>query len=73
MEIEFYPVPMYCPIRNAEDTVYFQVIETDGKLCLRLDDFNGCEHEWHACQECDDCKNEAFKKVPGMIERLRNE
>lgn len=58
-----YPVKVHCPIRNVEDTVYFHPIEIAGEWRVDINSFNGCDIGWHDCQECEECKHKAYKKM----------
>ena len=52
------PVKVYCPIMEADEYVFFNPVELDGKL---YGSFNGCDHLYSKCQECDDCRREALR------------
>ena len=58
-----YPVKIYCTLRNVEEIVYFHPIEIDGKWYVDKNSFNGCDIGWCGCQECEDCKEKAYKKM----------
>ena len=58
--IKQYPVKMYCPLTFVEDVVFFHEEPIDeGYLAV----FDGCDHQYHACNECEKCRKEAFQKL----------
>lgn len=63
MKTADYPVRMYCPIFNIEETVYFHPVELDGNWYVDINSFNGCDRGWHSCHECEDCKIKAYDKM----------
>lgn len=55
-----YPVPMYCPLTFMEDVVYFHEKPTSkGYIAV----FDGCDHQFHACDECEACRKNAYQKL----------
>lgn len=63
MKTEDLPVKVHCPISNTDDYVFFYPIEVDGKWYIDINSFNGCDHGWHSCNECETCKTKAYQKV----------
>lgn len=57
------PIKVYCPISNIEETVYFHPVQLDGQWYIDINSFNGCDRNWHKCQECETCKTNAYAKV----------
>ena len=55
-----YREKMFCPIRNIEEEVFFYEVNINGKWYL---EFKGCDHQFHACDECENCRKEAYQKV----------
>lgn len=55
-----YHVKIHCPIRNVEETVYFQSVEIDEGKYVK---FNGCEIGVCDCQACNDCRDRAYIKL----------
>lgn len=58
-----YPVKMYCPISRREENVYFHPVQIDGEWYVDPNSFNGCDNNWHLCEECENCKAAAWKKI----------
>ena len=58
MERDFYPIDIYCPISNETETVFFYPVQHDGKQYVN---FNGCDHNYSKCKECEVCHKEAYK------------
>lgn len=54
-----YPVSVYCPLRKKEETVFVRALESP--VCDLSPTFNGCESDFHDCQECETCKTKALK------------
>ena len=57
------PVKKHCPFSNIEEDVFFYPVQIDGQWYIDKNRFNGCDHNWHSCQECEDCKEKAYAKV----------
>lgn len=55
-----FSIKVYCPISEIEDYVYFYPVEHDGKWYVS---FNGCDHLWHSCPECEACRQKAYNKL----------
>lgn len=62
-----YPVRIYCPLIDAEATVYFHPKQVGEKYALRIDSFNGCNDLFHGCPECDACQKAAFEIVRNQV------
>ena len=62
-DYEDFPVKIHCPIRDTEETVYFPIIEKDGKEYLDINLFNGCDIGFCDCHECAECKHIAYEKI----------
>ena len=60
MNTKPYTVNMQCPISNTKEEVHFYEIKIDGTAYL---DFNGCDHGWHKCSECENCRKQAYNKM----------
>lgn len=58
MDREFYPIEIHCPISQTKETVFFYPIRQDGKNYVQ---FNGCDHNFSKCKECEVCHKEAYK------------
>ena len=56
-----YPVKIYCPLIDAETTVYFHPKQVGGTYTLHIDSFNGCDDHFQGRPECDACKEAAFE------------
>ena len=56
-------VKVFCPLRNVEEYVFFNVILHEGMKKTHPNMFNGCDHEWHKCEECEECKELAYRKL----------
>lgn len=68
--MNYYPIKMYCPFSSKKDKieiVYFYPVEKSGKICVNIESFNGCDNWWHSCPECENCKVNAFSKIPDNI------
>lgn len=58
--IKQYPVRIYCPLTLTEDTVYFhEEPVSEGYRAV----FDGCDHQYHACDECKQCHKAAYQKL----------
>lgn len=55
-----YAVKIYCPISEIEEYVFFYPVERDGEWYVS---FNGCDHNWHSCDECEACRKKAYNKL----------
>lgn len=55
-----YAVKIYCPISNIEEYVFFYPVQKEGEWYVS---FNGCDHSWHACEECENCRKKAYNKL----------
>lgn len=64
-----YSVKIHCPIANAEETVFFGLVENGEGVTLYKDRFNGCNHNYSACPECAACKDAAFELVKKHLNR----
>lgn len=55
-----YAIKIHCPISHAEEYVYFYPVERDGEWYVS---FNGCDRNWHLCEECEICRKAAYNKL----------
>ena len=55
-----YAVKVHCPISRIEEYVFFYPVERDGKHYVS---FNGCDRNWHSCEECELCRKIAYNKL----------
>lgn len=67
MNVTDYPVRIYCPIIDGNEIVYFHPENTDGHWSVHRDSFNGCERNYHGCNECEVCKAAAFEIMKVQI------
>lgn len=64
-----YSVKIHCPIADAEETVFFGLVENGEGVTLCKDRFNGCNHNYSDCPECAACKDAAFELVKKHLNR----
>lgn len=69
MNTEDYPVRIYCPIIGKETTVFFIPKPNGETYILNIEDFTGCDDNFHGCQECDACKLSAFRIVQEQLKK----
>lgn len=50
----------YCPFSHKEEFVYLYSAEELGENYFY---FNGCDTNFHGCQECDSCAKEVFAEL----------
>lgn len=61
MNSDDYSVKIHCPIANAEETVFFRLVENVEGVTLYKDLFNGCDHNYS------DCRNAQHARMPHLI------
>ena len=64
-----YPVKVFCPITGSETTVFLHPKPNGKTYTLNINSFNGCNDNFHKCQECENCKLSAFKIVEKQVTR----
>ena len=64
-----YPVRIRCPITGIETTVFFILKPNGETYTLNIDNFNGCNDNFHGCPECDACKLSAFEIVKKQVKK----
>lgn len=47
---------VHCPISNRPEDVFIRSVQWND---IFLASFNGCDHNWHLCQDCENCRRSA--------------
>lgn len=69
METTSYPVRIYCPVIDAEETVYFHPMQDGAQWLVSKDSFNGCDTNFSGCDACYRCKDAAFEILKEKLGR----
>ena len=62
--VKQYPVSVYCPISHVNEWVFFREVPTDEGYRAG---FDGCDHQFGKCEECDACEKEAYQKLINRV------
>lgn len=64
MNVKPYAVEINCPISNRSETVFFYEVPVLDEIRLQ---FNGCDNNWHKCEECQACQKKAYSILESSV------
>lgn len=66
--IKQYRVEIHCPLRDAEEEVFFHEVKSGSKFYAI---FDGCDHQYSDCPECSACQTLAYEKLTSSADAPR--
>lgn len=65
MDVGQYRVRVACKLWKRSEYVFFHEVQIKGEYFLA---FDGCDNDFHPCEECDRCRETAYKALIQSVE-----